>query len=110
MGTTGQLYAAGIGVAYCRDARSDGTAAYLSSNERNPTLSFFSCQTSDIKCDWYRFKPTLQEDMARADMIISHAGAGSVMEALGEEHPSTGLRQLKGGTRTTTVCVKHLVK
>lgn len=26
--------------------------------------------------------------MARADMIISHAGAGSVMEALGEAHPS----------------------
>ncbi|KAG5192830.1 glycosyltransferase family 28 C-terminal domain-containing protein [Tribonema minus] len=30
----------------------------------------------------YRFKPTLAEDMARADLIISHAGAGSIMEAL----------------------------
>lgn len=48
----------------------------------------FCWQTSDIKCDWYRFKPTLHEDMARSDMIISHAGAGSVMEALGEAHPS----------------------
>lgn len=38
---------------------------------------------ADISCESYRFKPTLQEDMARADLVISHAGAGSIMEALG---------------------------
>jgi Glycosyltransferase family 28 C-terminal domain len=27
----------------------------------------------------YRYKPTLSEDMAAADLIISHAGAGSIM-------------------------------
>lgn len=37
-----------------------------------------------MDCQWYRFKPTLHEDMASADVIVSHAGAGSVMEALGE--------------------------
>lgn len=37
-----------------------------------------------ISCDSYRYKPTLQDDMKRADLIISHAGAGSIMEALGE--------------------------
>ncbi|CAM9170448.1 unnamed protein product [Sphacelaria rigidula] len=36
-----------------------------------------------ISCESYRFKPTLQQDMARADLVISHAGAGSIMEALG---------------------------
>jgi beta-1,4-N-acetylglucosaminyltransferase len=30
----------------------------------------------------YTFKPTLKEDMEKADLIISHAGAGSVMESL----------------------------
>jgi beta-1,4-N-acetylglucosaminyltransferase len=30
----------------------------------------------------YRFKPTLSNDMQAADLIISHAGAGTVMEAM----------------------------
>jgi beta-1,4-N-acetylglucosaminyltransferase len=30
----------------------------------------------------YRFKPTLSNDMEAADLIISHAGAGTVMEAM----------------------------
>ena len=29
-----------------------------------------------------QYKPSLQEDMAAADLIVSHAGAGSVMESL----------------------------
>ena len=32
-----------------------------------------------IEC--YRFRPTLDQDMKNADLIISHAGAGTVMEA-----------------------------
>lgn len=47
-----------------------------------------------MSCQWYRFKPTLQEDMARADTVISHAGAGSVMEALGK-HPALRAYQHK---------------
>ncbi|CAB9496916.1 Putative bifunctional UDP-N-acetylglucosamine transferase and deubiquitinase ALG13 [Seminavis robusta] len=34
------------------------------------------------KIETYRFKPTLEDDMKAADMIISHAGAGTVMEAM----------------------------
>jgi len=30
----------------------------------------------------YRFKPTLDEDVAQAALVISHAGAGSLLEAL----------------------------
>jgi beta-1,4-N-acetylglucosaminyltransferase len=30
----------------------------------------------------YDFAPSLEEDMHRADLIISHAGAGTIMEAL----------------------------
>lgn len=30
----------------------------------------------------YKFKPSLDEDMSKATLIISHAGAGSIMEGL----------------------------
>jgi beta-1,4-N-acetylglucosaminyltransferase len=33
-----------------------------------------------IQC--YSFQPSLSDDMQRADLILSHAGAGTVMEAL----------------------------
>ena len=30
----------------------------------------------------YRFKPSLEEDMAGATLLISHAGAGSILEGM----------------------------
>ena len=45
--------------------------------------SFSSTDVSDkIKCESYRFKPSLDPDMKQASLIISHAGAGSIMEGL----------------------------
>uniref|UniRef100_A0A7S4AM01 UDP-N-acetylglucosamine transferase subunit ALG13 n=1 Tax=Pseudo-nitzschia australis TaxID=44445 RepID=A0A7S4AM01_9STRA len=35
-----------------------------------------------LEIQTYDFRPSLTEDMERADLIISHAGAGTVMEAL----------------------------
>jgi len=40
-----------------------------------------------IQCSFYRFKPTLEHDMKSADLIISHAGAGSIMESLRLKKP-----------------------
>eukprot|EP00128_Syssomonas_multiformis_P011031 Colp12_sorted_trinity150504_noHs@33165 len=40
-------------------------------------------QYKDIKIEYYRYKPSLQEDMQKANLVISHAGAGSVLESLG---------------------------
>ena len=31
---------------------------------------------------WFRFAPTITEEMRAADVVISHAGAGSILEAL----------------------------
>ncbi|KAL1526792.1 hypothetical protein AB1Y20_015488 [Prymnesium parvum] len=35
-----------------------------------------------LSIDWYRFKPSLEEDMAGASLLISHAGAGSILEGM----------------------------
>lgn len=38
--------------------------------------------SSSFHTECYAFKPSLQEDMARADWIVCHAGAGTLMEAV----------------------------
>uniref|UniRef100_A0A7S3AUG2 UDP-N-acetylglucosamine transferase subunit ALG13 n=1 Tax=Haptolina ericina TaxID=156174 RepID=A0A7S3AUG2_9EUKA len=35
-----------------------------------------------LAIDWFRFKTSLHKDMADASLIISHAGAGSVLEGM----------------------------
>lgn len=36
----------------------------------------------NMKISWFRFKANLNEDMSSADLIISHCGAGSILEAV----------------------------
>ncbi len=45
-------------------------------NGDKPTLPD---DTHSIEISSFRFKPSLKEDMAAARLIISHAGAGSIM-------------------------------
>ena len=37
---------------------------------------------NDVKVKCYRYKSSIKEDMTGADLVISHAGSGSVMESL----------------------------
>ena len=39
----------------------------------------------DVEC--YQFKDSIQDDIASADLVISHAGAGSVLETLTASKP-----------------------
>merc|ERR1712096_56405 len=39
-------------------------------------------ELSGVEISWFRLKPSIAEDMRSADLVISHAGAGSVLEAL----------------------------
>ena len=43
---------------------------------------YITTLTEAIAVEFYRFKPSLAEDMSAADLILSHAGAGSISEAL----------------------------
>ncbi len=47
-----------------------------------PTFLPEACIREGIGFEIFRFKPTLSENMAAADLIICHAGAGSITEAL----------------------------
>ena len=35
-----------------------------------------------LQIEWYRFKPSLEEDMRGASLVVSHAGAGSILEGM----------------------------
>mmetsp|Transcript_19670 Transcript_19670/g.32253 ORF Transcript_19670/g.32253 Transcript_19670/m.32253 type:complete len:299 (+) Transcript_19670:96-992(+) len=39
-------------------------------------------QNRKMHVKWYRFQPSLLQDMERADIILCHAGAGTLLEAL----------------------------
>lgn len=39
-------------------------------------------EITGLSVEVYRFKPTLDDDMKTADLIISHCGAGSILEAV----------------------------
>lgn len=40
------------------------------------------CVAKGIQYECFRFKPTLSKDMESSDLVISHCGAGSILEAL----------------------------
>ena len=41
----------------------------------------------NMQVEYFRFKDSIAEDIRRADLIISHAGAGSCLEALSAKKP-----------------------
>jgi beta-1,4-N-acetylglucosaminyltransferase len=47
-----------------------------------PVLLITEAPKHDIMFDYFRFKPSLDEEMKIADLVISHCGAGSILEAL----------------------------
>lgn len=57
-----------------------GETPRLPSSYASSSSSFSSSSALEIQT--YDFRPSLTEDMERADLIVSHAGAGTVMEAL----------------------------
>jgi beta-1,4-N-acetylglucosaminyltransferase len=43
------------------------------------------CEKYKLRVDIFRFKPTIDEEMRAADLIITHCGAGSIIESLSLE-------------------------
>lgn len=39
-------------------------------------------EAAGVSIDWYRHNAQYKQDVAKADLVISHAGAGSIMDAL----------------------------
>lgn len=53
----------------------------------NPSNAVNEGKLLGIKVDVYRFKPTLDEDILSADLVISHCGAGSILESVKYKKP-----------------------
>lgn len=53
--------------------------------EFEPTIFDISPETPLVT--YYRLKESIAEDIAQADLIISHAGAGSITDSLGADKP-----------------------
>lgn len=47
-----------------------------------PNVIIDESETFCISAECYRYKSSLEEDMKRADLVISHCGAGSILEAI----------------------------
>lgn len=45
--------------------------------------------TESFTLDVYKYKDSLKEDLQKADLVISHAGAGSCLETLEKRKPLT---------------------
>ena len=59
-----------------------GTTNKSNGDASAPSSASAKQDINGISCDAYQFKPSLRQDMEDADLIISHAGAGSIMEGM----------------------------
>lgn len=50
-------------------------------------VDFLLPEITGITIELYRLKPTILEDIKSADLVISHAGAGSIIEVLNADKP-----------------------
>eukprot|EP00978_Attheya_sp_CCMP212_P008190 scaffold19142_cov31-Attheya_sp.AAC.1 len=70
---------------------------------RGPVPSFGNSK-QDVKVRAFDFSNSLQDEMEHANLIISHAGAGSIMEALGPSSSSSTKNQ-KQPLKTVVVVI-----
>jgi beta-1,4-N-acetylglucosaminyltransferase len=63
-----------------KDSGFSSVTVQMGRGVHEPSILSISC--TELLVEVYRFKPTLDDDMRRADLIISHCGAGSILEAV----------------------------
>jgi len=48
----------------------------------SPLILHDYCLKNNISCEIYQYKDTLKDDMLHSSLVISHCGAGSILEVL----------------------------
>eukprot|EP00249_Psilotum_nudum_P020188 c27595_g2_i5 orf=285-791(+) len=72
----------------CRDALlKQGYSSMLIQLGRGSYIPSKSSQDKDLGVDFFTFAPDLSQFMSSADLIISHAGSGSIFESLHMHKP-----------------------
>jgi beta-1,4-N-acetylglucosaminyltransferase len=54
---------------------------------RGPSPTIASTASIPVEVECYSLKPSLKDDLERADLVIGHAGAGTVLEVLRKGKP-----------------------
>mmetsp|Transcript_27521 Transcript_27521/g.55516 ORF Transcript_27521/g.55516 Transcript_27521/m.55516 type:complete len:236 (-) Transcript_27521:163-870(-) len=94
-------YGRGAVTPFVSDNTSTSGVEQISDDQQHDSSDDNARLVEGVSCSSYRFKPTLRQDMEAADLIISHAGAGSIMEGLELCCAANGGR-IKGGDATAS--------
>jgi beta-1,4-N-acetylglucosaminyltransferase len=82
----------------------------MGTNQQNESSgTYTSSRGKTIYWEIYPFKPSLDHDMKNADLIISHAGAGSIMEGLEQCRVRNSLIDQQNAGEKAIVCKKLVV-
>lgn len=98
-------YGRGAVVPFVTDNISTSGVEQSSDDQQHDSSDDNARLVEGVSCSSYRFKPTLRQDMEAADLIISHAGAGSIMEGLELCYAANG-----GGSKDGDVSPKRRKK
>jgi len=71
----------------CKNLRINNLSIQIGRGSHEPTVLVEACKSLGIDANVYRYKPDLEVEIKAADLIISHCGAGSILEAVKYNKP-----------------------
>ena len=71
----------------CKNLHINKLSVQIGRGIHEPNVLVTACKSMGIDAIVYRYKPDLEVDIKAADLIISHCGAGSILEAVKYNKP-----------------------
>lgn len=71
----------------CKNLRINKLSIQIGRGIHEPKALLLACESMEINANVYRYVPDLEVEIKAADLIISHCGAGSILEAVKYNKP-----------------------